>query len=187
MKTLFKALLLTSFIAGAAQAGTMGERHEVMQSTEKVSAKVQSIDYKTRAITLEDNGDTFSFIADEDVKNLSQIKKGDWVNITYQAALAYQLNKGGEMAQAQEATSMSSADMGKKPEANMKREIKETVVITNIDKKAPSVTFKDASGDKQTVKVQHPERLNEFKVGDAVDITYSEALAVKVEKQPSKM
>jgi hypothetical protein len=57
-----------------------------------------------------------------------------------------------------------------------------TVTITAIDPKVPSVTFKGPAGNSRTVKVMQPEKLQGVAVGDTVDITYTEALAVKVEK-----
>jgi hypothetical protein len=66
------------------------------------------------------------------------------------------------------------------------REVTTSVVITAIDRKVPSVTFKGAAGNTQTIKVMHPEKLNGVNVGDAVDITYTEALALKVDKKVTK-
>ena len=61
-----------------------------------------------------------------------------------------------------------------------------TVLITAIDPKAPSVTFKGPAGNTRTVKVMHPEKLQGVNVGDTVEITYTEALAIKVEEAPKQ-
>jgi ribosomal protein L35AE/L33A len=62
-----------------------------------------------------------------------------------------------------------------------------TVTVTAIDPKTGSVTFMGPRGNSETVKVRHPEKLQGVAVGDSVEITYSEALAVKVEEAPKKM
>jgi Cu/Ag efflux protein CusF len=157
-----------------------------MSSEEEMSATVKAIDYKTRRITLTDNGVDTSFVASDDVKNFGQIKKGDTVVIDYKEAVAWELNKGGKAAGPSETTTQWGARPGEKPEGGMNREVRGTVVITKIDKKQPSVTVKTAGGETQTLKVRHPERLEGVKVGDAVDVIYSEAMAVRVEKK-SKM
>ena len=61
-----------------------------------------------------------------------------------------------------------------------------TVTITAIDPHVPSVTFKGPAGNTRTIRVKDPAKLQGVKVGDTVDITYSEAFAVKVEKAPAK-
>jgi hypothetical protein len=43
------------------------------------------------------------------------------------------------------------------------------------------VTFRGPAGKTRTVKVLHPERLKDVSVGDTVEITYTEAIAIKVE------
>ena len=155
---------------------------EVSQIIE-ASAKVKDIDYKTRRITLENKGDTTSFVVGKEVEKFDQIKKGDTVNVTYYEALAYSIEKGGTAQQAMESNESWKSGPGEQPAAINAREINAKVTISKIDKKANTVTFKNAKGDTKTIKVQHPERLNEIKVGDVVNITYKEAVAVKVEKQ----
>jgi hypothetical protein len=54
--------------------------------------------------------------------------------------------------------------------------------IENIDKAHSEVTLKDPNGKSTVVKVRDPSKLDLVKVGDLVDITYTEALAIAVEK-----
>lgn len=42
------------------------------------------------------------------------------------------------------------------------------------------------AGNTRTIKVMRPEKLQGVNVGDTVDITYTKALAIKVEKAPKK-
>lgn len=155
---------------------------EVSQVVE-ASAKVKDIDYKTRKVTLESKGKTMSFVAGKEVERLNEIKKGDTVNVAYYEALAYTIEKGGKAQQAMEANETWKSEPGEQPAAMNAREINAKVVISNIDKKAKTITFKNADGETQTLKVKHPERLNEVDVGDAVNITYKEAVAVRIEKK----
>ena len=55
-----------------------------------------------------------------------------------------------------------------------------------IDKKKPSVTLKNSDGKSLTVKVEDRKALENVVVGDEVVITYSEALALSVEKAKKK-
>jgi Cu/Ag efflux protein CusF len=152
-------------------------------STSEVKSKVKDIDYKTRKVTLKaDNGEEVSFIAGDNIKNLNQVKKGDTVIADYAEAMIFEIKKGGK-AVAPSATEMTqSSRPGSTPQGVTARQVTSTVLITDIDKKKPSVTFKTADGEKETFKVRYPERLEGVKVGDTVNVTYTEALALKVEK-----
>ena len=79
-----------------------------------------------------------------------------------------------------------AAAPGSMPAGAIARQTTVTVVITAIDTKAPSVTFKGPAGKTKTIKVLHPERLQGVKVGDTVQITYTEALAISVDEAPKK-
>jgi len=162
----------------------MGE--SVSASTE-VTAKVKAIDYKTRKVTLESaDGESFTIVAGDEIKNLNQVKKGDNITAKYKEAIVYHINKGGKASPPTTTESTWRARPGSRPEGGVAKEVTVSVVVSAIDRKTPSVTFKGASGEEETFKVRHPEKLNGVNVGDQVDITYSEALALKVEKASTK-
>jgi hypothetical protein len=156
----------------------------VMAST-TVTATVTAINQKTRAVTLTgQNGQVYSFIADSAVKNLAQVKKGDIVTVNYVEALAYDVRKPGAAAAPTTTVAGAAAPVGAMPAGAIAQQTTVTVTITAIDPKVPSVTFKGPQGNTRTIKVLHPERLQGVKVGDLVDLTYTEALAIKVTPAP---
>jgi len=153
----------------------------------EVTATVTKIDYATREVTLKaQDGQEYSFVASEDVRNLPQVKVGDRVHVAYAEALVYEVRKGGAAADGGTVIAGGAAQPGQKPAGAIARETKVTVLITAIDPKVPSVTFKGPGGNTRTIKVMHPEKLQGVHVGDTVDITYTEALAIKVEEAPKK-
>jgi Cu/Ag efflux protein CusF len=174
--------------AGAPQTqpATTAPKGQAVISTVTVTAKVVTVNQKTREVTLKDaQGKEYSFVADPAIKNLPQMKAGDVVTATYTEALAYVVKKTGTLS-ASSTTSLTTAPEGQKPAAVAGNTITATVVITAIDPKVPSVTFKGPKGNTRTIKVEDPTKLEGVKVGDKVDITYTEALAVKVEAAPKK-
>lgn len=160
---------------------------EAYRETEEVKAKVTNINYETREVTiLGPDGKFENFVAGDDVKNLNQIKKGDFIVAEYSEALVYEVNKGGSAVGATETIQAQTARPGDKPGASAERKVSSSVIITAIDKKEPSVTFKNAEGELSKYKVKHPEKLEGVKVGDKVDLTYTEALAIRVDKATTK-
>jgi Cu/Ag efflux protein CusF len=170
-----------------AQAPAAAPKGEAMIASVDVTATVTKIDHQTRAVTLKtEDGRELSFVASEDVKNLPQVQVGDLVTATYAEALAYEVKKGGQAAAPVSVVAGGTANAGMKPEGAIARQTSVTVEITAIDPKVPSVTFKGPAGNIRTIKVKHPEKLEGVKVGDTVEITYTEAFALKVEEAPKK-
>ena len=54
--------------------------------------------------------------------------------------------------------------------------------VEAIDKTTQHVTLKGPEGNTVEVKVKNPKNLEGVKVGDEVAITYTEAMAISVEK-----
>lgn len=155
---------------------------EAVVASTRVTATVTQIDQKTRAVTLKAaDGREFSFVAGDAVKNLAQVKTGDLVTATYTEALAYEVKKGGKTG-ASTTVAAAAAEPGARPAGAIGQQTTVTVTITAIDPKVPSVTFKGPAGNSRTIKVMRPEKLQGVSVGDTVEITYTEALAITVDK-----
>jgi ribosomal protein S17 len=191
----FRTCMTAACLAGAlslanlaqADTATTPPTGDAIVSTATVTATVTAINQATREVTLKTaDGQESSFVAGDDVKNLAQVKVGDQVTVKYAEALAYEVKKGGKAAGPQTAVVGKSAALGEMPAGAVARQTTVTVLITAIDTKAPSVTFQGAGGKTKTIKVLHPEKLEGVKVGDTVEITYTEALAIKVEEAPKK-
>ena len=170
-------------LATAALAQNSPKGEMVIGSVD-VTAKVAHINHKTREVTLKAaDGSETSFVADAAVQNLDQVKKGDVVTATYTEALAYEVMKKGGKPSADTTVAAAAAAPGAKPAGAIGQNTTVTVAITAIDAKAPSVTFKGPDGKKQTVKVASADKLQGVSVGDTVVISYTEAIAVKVDKK----
>jgi hypothetical protein len=170
-----------------AQAPAPIQKGEVMMGTASVAATVTKINHATREVTIKaEDGTETTFVADEAVKNLPQVQVGDTVTATYSEALVFEVNKGGEMVGPATTVAGGSAAAGARPAAAIARQTTATVLITAIDPKGPLVTFKGPRGNVRTIKVQHPEKLEGVSVGDTVQLTFTEALGIKVEETPKK-
>jgi hypothetical protein len=173
--------------AAPTPAPAAAPRGETLIATVEVTAIVTAIDQKTREVTLKkDDGTEVTFVASEDVKNLPQVKVGDVLHVVYAEALAYEVRKGGATAAPATAIAGGAAELGQRPGGALARQTTATVAITAIDPKVPSVTFQGPAGNSRTIKVLHPEKLEGVSVGDTVDLTFTEALAIKVVEAPAK-
>ena len=149
------------------------------------TATVQKIDLAKRLVTLkgDQSGDTVVVKASDAVKNLSQLKVGDKVTTTYYQSIAYEVHKPGTMTdtETQAAMGVAAAEPGQKPGAMAAEIVRVVATIVSIDKQTPSLTLRTESGEVLAVKVKHPEKLDQIKVGDVAEIFLSQAVAITVE------
>lgn len=149
----------------------------------KLTASVEAVDVAKRLLTLRrSDGSVRTFQVDAAVKNLAQIRKGDTITIAYYESLLWEVRKPGSPSPAAAENRKITTEPGAKPRAAITREITATVTIMAIDPTAPSVTVKQADQPEHTIKVLHPENLKSVKVGDKLDIRYTEALVIAAEE-----
>lgn len=166
-------------VAGKAP-GMAGVAHTV-----NVQAKITKIDHKTREVTLQGpEGREVTVEAGPEVKNFSQLKVGDSVDVQYLESLVLELKKGGgKPVERTVEHAATSAKPGEKPAAAGGRRVTVVGDVVNVDTAAKTVTVK---GPKRTVDlhIEDPEQLKMIAKGDQVQATYTEAAAVSV--MPSK-
>jgi hypothetical protein len=169
---------------GAGGCATAPKKTSVERSNlVTLTATVVAIDQATRIVTLKGpQGDTITFKADEAVRNLPQVRVGDEVVVNYYESLAMRLLKPNEAAVNEASAGLARAKAGEMPGGAGAQQVTVTVSIEGIDKAKGTVTFKDPTGRVSTIRAADPKNLDLIKVGDRVAITYSEALAISVEK-----
>lgn len=151
-----------------------------------ITATVEKIDLKKRLVTLKGpEGNEVTIHVDKRVKNLPQVKKGDEVVVDYLQSIAVDLHKSGEPPEVAAAGGVAIAKPGEMPGGIAVKRVRVTATISAIDAAKSSVTLTGPRGNAFPVKVKDPSRLEGLKVGDAVDVTYTEALAIAV-KKPTK-
>jgi hypothetical protein len=171
---------------GVATAASAPGRAEVARAV-RVSATVTAIDKATRTVTLKGaDGKEFPVVAGAEVRNFDQITVGSEVVVGYLQALALDLKKGGgakREAVVEEAGGRAAA--GAQPGAAAGRKITVVADVTALDKATQTVTLR---GPQRTVElnVPDPKQFALIAVGDQVQATYTEAVAISVEPAAKK-
>jgi Cu/Ag efflux protein CusF len=151
------------------------------------TASVEAVDKARRLITLKGpQGNTFVVQAGPEVKNFDQIKAGDIVVVKYVEALTLELKKGGgQIRERIERENVASAKPGDPPAAVAGRTVTVIADVIGVDAAKQMVKLK---GPKRTVdlKVRDPNQLKLIKVGDQIEATFTEAMAIAVEPAPKK-
>jgi hypothetical protein len=188
----FAALVVTGlFAAGcnnASETTTQGSGSAEVSNKVTEKAKVVAIDKAKRVITLKDkDGITQDVQAGPEVKNFDQIAVGDSVVVDYLQSLAVELVKPGQATPPSSAAVVAgSAEKGAKPGALLGGQVTATVRIESVDLKKNLVVFTPPTGGMRAVHVQRPEGvkfIQGLKTGDQVQITWTEAIAISLEKE----
>jgi hypothetical protein len=162
-------------VASAPGRGTIAEAVEV-------TASVQAIDKAKRLVTLKGPaGDVFVVHAGPEVKNFDRIQVGDLVAARYVQALTLQLKKGsGALREKVEGGDVASAKPGEAPAVVGGHKVTVIADVIAVDAKKQTVRLR---GPERTVdlKVPNAEQFKLVKVGDQVEATFVEAMALSVE------
>jgi ribosomal protein S17 len=200
MKALVVALLMVALALPAAAQGTgtapapaakpaspapaMPKGQEAAVVT--LRGTVEAVDKEKQTVTIKGPKRTVT-IRVQDPKKLEAIKVGDPVVGKYYEAIAFEVKKPGTATPgvtAQQAVGTSQP--GQTPAGAVGEQVTITATITAIDKKAQTVTIKGPEGTSETVKARNPKNRDAVKVGDLVEITYTRALAIALDKSAKK-
>ena len=179
--------LLCCMLAGCALFGdeeplyTGGTISEDVIST---TAEVIAIDHSTRNVALRmADGSEVAFEAGPQVRNLDQVEAGDFVRLSYLESIVYHLRQPGESAPGVSVQEeMLRSEPGEVPASAVARSVFVTATVRSLDPSVPSVTLESPSGETRTLRVRDADRLKGVEVGDLVEFTFTQAVAVELEK-----
>jgi Cu/Ag efflux protein CusF len=169
------AVLVVTARTAMAQAKTV--RSEMRTET----GIVESIDATNRVVTLKKADDTFvAVVAGPDIARFAELKVGDKVNARYYENVVVRVKQPGEPEVDNKVKATTGSEQAM-PGGTKSRQRTITASITAIDPALPSITFTGPNGWKYTSLVQDKEALAKVKVGDKVDIVWTEALLLSLE------
>ena len=178
----FMIFLITASLSACAHTPEKSDLKIERAGAVSVTATVEAVDLKTRMVTLRNSeGEAFAIHAGEEVVNLPQVRVGDEVVLAYVNAVSVRMAESGEYWD-ESVKGIGRAIPGSKPGAFEVDETKVTATIEDIDKTLNTASLRMPGGTVQVVKVKDPANLDKVKVGDRIVITYSEAVAISVQK-----
>jgi hypothetical protein len=180
MKRFVVGIIAVAVLVSGARAA-MAQVKTVRSEMRTETATVEAIEASTRTVTLKKPDGTFvTTVAGPDIKRFGEIKVGDKVNARFYESVVVRLKRPGEpdVDSQTKATTPSEQVL---PGGTKAKQRTITATIAAIDMNTPSITFTGPNGWKYTSKVQDTEALAKVKVGDKVDIVWTEAVLVSVE------
>jgi Cu/Ag efflux protein CusF len=180
-KTSYVSVSLAAvLIAAPLLAGDAKPKTESASVTVKTT--IEAIDHAARTVTLKGkDGNYETLSAGPEIKRFDELKVGDTITFRYVESVLAAIQKPGQAPKAKASDEPKiTRGTGARPSGMITQQQKATVTIKAIDPKVPSVTVTTEDGHTQSFKVEDKKMLGDFKAGDKVEITYTEALMISV-------
>jgi len=182
---LIASLLLFTSTCWAGEMPAVTDKPSMSTSeTIILTAMVEAINHETREVTLRGpEGNSVSFVASEEARNLGQVQVGDIVMAEYVQSMSIEVfaNDGVEPGAGALAAAGRSEE-GAMPGMAAIDTVVVTATVEEINIEANTFKLKGPSGEIKEYEARNPENLKKAEVGDLVVITYTEAVAITVEK-----
>jgi hypothetical protein len=117
------------------------------------------------------------------------VKVGDLVRADYYVSIAADIRKPTAEERKHPLVVLDAAGkapLTAAPAARGLRRFKAVTTIEGLDRPTQTVTLKGPRGNYLTARVADPSRLTKVHIGDTVIVTYTEALAISLEKAEKK-
>jgi hypothetical protein len=142
---------------------------------------VEAVNFETRQVTAKKEDGTYDvFYVPSTMKEFDTLKVGDKITTKHYENIVLQLKAPGDPSVNTGSSAATRSETG--TAGTMARQRTITATITAIDPNLPSITFTGPGNWKYTTRVQDKEALAKVKVGDKVDITWTEATVLSLER-----
>jgi hypothetical protein len=183
--TLLAALLLFVSTGWSAESAPATDKPSMSTSqTVTLTAVVEAINHETREVTMRGpEGNSVSFVASEDARNLGQVKVGDIVMAEYVQSMSIEVfaNDGYEPGVG-EIVVAGRSEEGEMPALTAIDALVVTAILEEINLETNTFKLRGPSGEINEYAARDPENLKKVVIGDIVVITFTEAIALSVEK-----
>jgi len=174
------AVVITFAVLGIAGT-TLAQTKTLTGETQTISATVEAINVSTRTLTLKGpKGNFIDIVAPETMKRFSEVKVGDTLTARYYENLVIRKKLPGEKDVDTAAEGVTPGSGGK-PAGTAAKQRTITATITALDPKVPSLTLSGPNKWTYSARIEDKKVLDQIKVGDKVDLTWTEALLLEFE------
>jgi hypothetical protein len=177
------ALILAASVWAQAE-GEMERPSMYASHTAMITAVVEAINHETRVVTVrQENGESMTFTASAEARNLGQVSVGDILTAEYQETISIQVmpNEGHEPETAA-MDAMARTEEGEMPGFAAMDAVVVTATVEEINIEANTFKLKGPDGSIEEYTARNPENLKRSKVGDLVVFTITESIAIVVEE-----
>jgi hypothetical protein len=176
-------LTLTALVLSATFASA--QPREVVRDEITLRGTVEAVDYTSRTVSIRgDKGNVVTLDVPQSVVRFDQVKVGDVITVAYYDRVNIRPKPPGEAAVDRTVEPTTTPTPGALPGATVATQRVATVTLTGWDPTTRVVSFtgpKGASYSRRLLDTTDPKLLAGLKVGDRVDVTWTEAARISVQ------
>jgi hypothetical protein len=175
------AAIVIAFVVLGLAGTAVAQTKTLTGETQTISATVEAINTSTRTLTMKGpKGNFVDVVVPETVKRFAEIKVGDTLTARYYENLVIRKKLPGEK-DVDTAAEAVTPGAGQKPAGTAAKQRTITATITALDPKVPSLTLSGPNKWTYSARIQDKKVLEQVKLGDKVDLTWTEALLLEFE------
>jgi hypothetical protein len=164
---------------------TAQQPRELIRNEIRLRGTVEAVDYAARTVRIRgDQGNVVTFDVPLAVVRFDQVKVGDIVTVDYYDRVNLRPKPEGESAVDRTVAPVTTRTAGLLPGATVAAQRVATVTLTGWDPVTRTVTYTGPNGasySRRLLATTDPNILAGLKVGDRVDVTWTEAVRFTVE------
>jgi len=173
-------LLVAALLVLATTTWVDAQKPVVKATSVTETVTITQIDSTTRRVTVRDEkGEEETILAGPEVKRFNELKVGQKVQLRYYESLVFAVHPPKSAPKPTSATVDLVPSTGT-PGVTASVQAVTTVSVTAVDQKAGTITVRTDDGRTVSRKVDNPKNLEGVKVGQQIDITYTEAVMLEV-------
>jgi hypothetical protein len=182
---MFRTMALTMTLAGSVLLGAgavaAGQSKTIEGDQVTMTVTIEAIEQSTRTLTVKTDKGLYETIqAPPAMKRFSELKVGDKITARYYENVVVRLKKPGEAAVDVDSAALTRSQ-GNTPAGTLAAQRTITVTVTAMDPKTRAVTVKGPNGYNYSRKVADKKSFDLLKVGDQLDMTWTDALLISVD------
>ncbi len=176
IRRLAVAVVLVALAAGVRAQEPAATTRDVVS----FSARVERLDPFSRSLTLKTaDGLMHSVYVAREVKAFDDLKSGDTVRVKIAESVIVAAQPGAKLTPPVDTTAAAK----KESEQDVLQQLKAVVRIEEVDRATRVVTYTAGDNRKVTRYVADSKLLEGINPGDVIEITYTRARAIEIEKQ----
>lgn len=175
---MYKPMLLCAAAALTLSVSLAAQTKTLTGPTQTVTGTIEAIETSSRQIYLKKpDGNTEVVYVPQEVKRFESLKIGDKITARFYENVILRVQPPGSKPVDEASRAVTPAGTG----GTAARQRTITATISAIDMKVPSISFTGPRGWNYSTKVEDKAALAKVKVGDKVDITWTEAMLVSID------
>ena len=148
--------------------------------SEAVTVTVVALEQSSRTMTVRDDKGIYETIeAPPGLKGFDSLKVGDTITVRYYQNVVIRLKKPGEPAVDVDSAALTRGT-GERPAGTVASQRTITATVTAMDPKTQAVTVSGPNGYVYSRQVADKKAFAQLKVGDRLDMTWTDALLISV-------